>query len=230
MGQNYQATPTAVGDAPYPMHTAYMCCPHHSCMLSPISPVPHLPGQPTPAGLTRSCLSLHAHPGGGCGFPPNSPLIYSSPLMYNTARRPAAARLQRWSSLDANLATLSHSHHHQQMGMWGNESAWSRPSLLDDSYGSETGLYPTPRNFERPLRPAFSCQSHHGGMYSPFCRSYEFNLWGQAHMQNAGVADATDQTVSNSPGMLQMAPSPSQSSMNLNLSEVNTEQIQQSKK
>ena len=229
MGHHHQATPTAVGDAPYPVHTAYMCCPHHSCMLSPISPLPHLPGQPAPTALTRSCLSLHAHPGAaGCGIPPNSPLIYSSPLMYNTGRRPAAARLQRWSSLDANLATLSH--HHQQVGMWGNESAWSRPSLLDDSYGSETGLYPTPRNFDRPLRPAFSCQSHHGGMYSPFCRSYDYNLWGQAQVQNASLTDIPDKMASNSSNVLQLVPTPSQSNVSLIMSDVNTEQLQQPQK
>lgn len=229
MGQHHQAAPTAIGDAPYPLHAAYMCCPHHSCMLSPISPVPHLAGQATAgAGMARSCLSLHGHPATGCPFPPNSPLIYGSPLMYNTARRPASTRLQRWSSLDANLAALSHSHHHQQMGMWGSESAWSRPSLLDDSYGSETGLYPAPRSFDRPLRPAFSCQSHHGGMLSPFCRSYEYNLWGQAQMAN--TVDHSEQAMNNSSNVLQMAPSPSHSSMSLNMSEVNTEQIQQSKK
>ncbi|XP_046635062.1 uncharacterized protein LOC124314082 [Daphnia pulicaria] len=219
-------------DSPYPLHTTIMCCPHHSCMLSPISPIQHMPNQAVAAaGLARSCLSLHGHPASNCPYPPNSPLMYSSPMVYNPARRSSSARLQRWNSLDANLTGLSHGHHQHQSpnGYWGNESAWSRPSLLDDSYGSETGLYQGPRGFDRPLRPAFSCQSHHGGMFSPFCRSYEYNIWGQGHAPNSGSLDYVDQSGNpNTTAASQMSMSAqSHSSLALNLNESGTEQLQQ---
>ncbi|KAK4003018.1 hypothetical protein OUZ56_004806 [Daphnia magna] len=215
-------------ESPYPLHTTIMCCPHHSCMLSPISPIQHMPNQAVAAaGLARSCLSLHGHPTANCPYPPNSPLIYSSPIVYNPARRSSSARLQRWNSLDANLTGLSH--HPHQSGYWGNETAWSRPSLLDESYGSEAGLYQGPRGFERPLRPAFSCQSHHGGMFSPFCRSYEYNIWGQGHAPNSGSQDYADQSGSpNTSATSQVGMSAqSHSNLALNLNETGTEQVQQ---
>jgi hypothetical protein len=97
-------------DSPYPLHTTIMCCPHHSCMLSPISPIQHMPNQAVAAaGLARSCLSLHGHPASNCPYPPNSPLMYSSPMVYNPARRSSSARLQRWNSLDA-MAIINTSH------------------------------------------------------------------------------------------------------------------------
>ena len=216
-------------ETPYPLHTTIMCCPHHSCMLSPISPIQHLPNQAVAAaGLARSCLTLHGHPAASCPYPPNSPLIYSSPLLYNTARRPSSARLQRWNSLDANLTGVGHSHQHQN-GLWNGETAWSRPSLLDDSYGSETGLYPAPRGFERPLRPTFSCQSH-GGMFSPFCRSYEYNIWGQGHAPNSGNMDHVDNANSNANGLQINAPAQSHPNLAMNLNETGIEQVQQNAK
>lgn len=210
-----------------------MCCPHHSCMLSPISSYQHLPTSAVAtANLARSCLSLHGHPEASCPYTPNSPLFYSSPLVYNTARRSSSARLQRWNSLDANLG-ISHGHHQQQNGVWANETAWSRPSMLDDSYGSEAGLYPGPRGFDRPLRPAFSCQSHHGGMFSPFCRSYEYNIWGQGQAPNNGnVGDHPEQSGSPNTSDLQMNMSvQSHSNLALNLNEADSsEQAQHNKK
>ena len=185
--------------ASYPIAQPYyqQCCPHHSmsCIMSPVSPAPPPPPPPpAAAALARSCQMLHT----AGYYPPNSPLMYSSPLMYNTARRPTG-RLQRWNSLDANLSGQH---------LWNNDTAWSRPSL-DDSYASETALFP---RVDRPsLRPAFSygsCHQSHG-MYSPFCRSYEYNLWGhgtQPHLQ-----DPTETTIA-SVG----SPSSSHSSLNLN--------------
>lgn len=214
-------------DSPYPLHTTIMCCPHHSCMLSPISPIQQMPNSAVAAaGLARSCLSLHGHPANSCPYPPNSPLIYSSPMVYNPARRSSSARLQRWNSLDANLT--GHHQHQSPNGFWGNESAWSRPSLLsDDSYGSETGLYQGPRGFDRPLRPAFSCQSHHG-MFSPFCRSYEYNIWGQGHAPNSGTIDVDQSGSPNTTAVSHTGISAqSHSSLALNLSESGTEQVQQ---
>lgn len=202
-----------------------MCCPHHSCMLSPISSYQHLPAPAVAtASLARSCLSLHGHPEAGCPYTPTSPLFYSSPMVYNTARR-SSARLQRWNSLDANLG------HQQQNVGWANDSSWSRPSMLDDSYGSEAGLYPGPRGFDRPLRPAFSCQSHHGGMFSPFCRSYEYNIWGQGQTPNGNV-DHPDQSGSPNTSGLQMNMSAqSHSNLALNLNEAgSSEQVQLNKK
>ena len=202
-----------------------MCCPHHSCMLSPISPVQHLPSQAVAAaGLARSCLSLHGHPQASCQYP-TSPLIFSSPMMYGTARR-SSARLQRWNSLDANLAGLGHGHHHN----WANETAFSRPSLLDDSYGSETGMYPDLRGFDRPLRPAFSCQSHHG-MFSPFCRSYEYNIWGQGQAPNATNLDQNDSVSQSSTCTSQTGtPVQSHSNLSMNLGELPNEQTSNHKK
>ena len=137
-----------------------MCCPHHhSCMLSPVSPV------------ARSCQLVHA---ANCYQPP---MIYSSPMIYGSSGRRPSNRLQRWNSLDANVGAGPQ--------VWNSSAeAWqqaSRPSL-DDSYGSETTLFP-PHRMERPMRPAYPCQPLSHGVYSPFCRSFEYNLWGQA--QNA---------------------------------------------
>lgn len=228
-GQMHQV-PSGNNDSPYPLHTTIMCCPHHSCMLSPISPIQHLPSQAVAAtGLARSCISLHGYPAANCSYPPNSPLIYSSPIVYNTARRSSSARLQRWNSLDANLTGLSHGH--QPNGVWGNEAAWSRPSLLDDSYGSEAGLYPGPRGCERALRPGFSCQSHHGGMFSPFCRSYEYNIWGQGQNPNQGSVEHLDSTGSPSASSLQIGmAAQSTSSLALNINESTGDQTPQNKK
>ena len=215
---------SATNDSPYPLHTTIMCCPHHSCMLSPISPMQHLPNQAVAsAGLARSCMSLHGYPAANCPYPPNSPLIYSSPLVYNPARRTSSARLQRWNSLDANLAGLSHGQH--QNGLWGNE--W-RPSLLNDTFGSDAALYQTTSGFDhRPLRPAFSC---HGGMFSPFCRSYnEYNIWGQGYAPNGGSIDHVEQSGSSGNIPLHMS-AQSHSSMALNLNAACGDQVQQHSK
>ena len=221
-GEAVQHQPSGA-DQSYPLHAAIVCCAHHSCMMSPVSPVPHLASQPS-ASMARSCMSLH-HPGAAY-YAPNTPVIYGSPVVYNTSNRRAshssspATRLQRWNSLDANLG----GHHHPQMGLWGNEAGWSRPSLLDDSYGSETGLYPPPRAYDR-LRPAFSCQSHHAGMFSPFCRSYDYNIWGQAQQHALSQQVMEQSEYSNSQPAL-MTTSSSLSLNHLNLNETSTDQSQ----
>ena len=209
-------------DQSYPLHAAIVCCAHHSCMLSPVSPVPHMANQAS-AGMAHSCMSIH-HPGAAC-YAPSSPVVYGSPVVYTSNRRAShspspAARLQRWNSLDANLGG------HQHPQLWGNETAWSRPSLLDESYGStENGLYPPPRQAYERLRPAFSCHSHHGGMISQFCRSYDFNIWGQVQQQ------AMDQQVMDQSGYANSQPTlmTAQSNLSLNhldLNETSTEQTQ----
>ena len=164
---HYGSHPSAGCDG-YASMQPMVCCPHHSCMMSPISPV------------TRSCQMLHP-------FPSGSPVIYTSPLVYNPPPR-RSGRLQRWNSVDGNIGAAH---------VWSNDP-WSRPSL-DDSYGSEAGLC---SRMERPLRPAYSCQPH--GMFSPFCRSFEYNIWGQRHnssqdlMESSAAAASTSHTHSNS--------------------------------
>ena len=224
------STPTATPAAAYPSFQTYLCCPH-SCMMSPVSPAPapthhphaHPPPPPTAgplsaAALSRSCQMLHAAAAAANCYAPPSPLIYaSSPVLYNSARR--STRLQRWNSVDANLSGQ----------VWGSNemSGWSRPSL-DDSYASETGLGGFSR-IDRPLRPAFSCQSH-VGMFSPFCRSYEYNLWGLGSAQS--VNTQTDQTETIASVGSPSSSSHSSLSLNINLNEnsVQNDQVQQSKK
>jgi len=223
------STPTATPAAAYPSFQTYLCCPH-SCMMSPVSPAPasahhphaHPPPPPTAgplgaAALSRSCQMLHAAAAANCYAPP-SPLIYaSSPVLYNSARR--STRLQRWNSLDANLGGQ----------VWGSNdmTGWSRPSL-DDSYASETGLGGFSR-IDRPLRPAFSCQSH-VGMFSPFCRSYEYNLWGLGSAQSVNTHTEQTETIASvgSPS----SSSHSSLSLNINLNEnsVQNDQVQHSRK
>jgi len=174
----------------YPM-TPMVCCPHHhSCMLSPVSPV------------GRSCQVMHP---ANCYQPP---LIYSSPVIYGNSGRRSSNRLQRWNSMDANIGNGPQ--------VWNNET-WPAPrSSLDESYGSETTPFP-PHRMERSMRQAYSCQPLSHGMYSPFCRSFEYNLWGQ--VQNNAVDPLQTSDPSNPHSSL---------SINVNLSEnpTNSDQVQ----
>lgn len=205
----------------YPLHhTTMICCAHHSCMMNPVShPMvqPHLTNQAL-AGSRSPCLSIHpptppVTP--TCYAPPNSPLIaYASPLpaVYgNPSLRRTAARLQRWNSLDGGIQQQQQA----QVSLWGNE-AWTQQhhQVINDPYGSDNGLhYSTARPASSLRAPFSSCQSH--GLVSPFCRSFDFSVWGQQQQpqpQYHLVTESTDQL------------NLSASTPNLNLNETATEQ------
>lgn len=198
VGQQLPAS--AIANNAYPnQQTTMICCAHHSCMLSPVSPQAPPPNRP--------CMSSTSPTVATCYPMPNStPFIYGSALPVqpgygnpSTLRRAsvaaaaaaAAARLQRWNSVDGSM----HLHH-----LWGgNQTDWTQAA-----YGSvETGLHYATRQATGSLRPALSCQSH-GVMLSPLCRSsFELNMWGHQQQFHNTCVDQNEsaQMTSSSPAL-----------------------------
>ena len=181
-GLQEQLSTLAVSNNAHPtLQTAMMCCAHHSCMMSPVSPV-QLPSRPYLSNTSSTACYSPANASPfmtyGSALPIQQP-SYVGPAVFHrvtaaaaAAAAAAAVRLQRWNSVDSSM----HLHHH--VG-WGNsEASWTQ------AYGSiETGLHYAARQACAPtaFNPARSFQ-YNGNMMSPMCRS-SFELWSQQHHQ-----------------------------------------------
>ena len=83
------------------------------------------------AGMACFYLSLH-HPGAG--------------IIQLRAKLSSHLRINRSLFVESPCIALAFSSGtFTTLELWGNATACPRPSLLDDSYGSKTGLYPPRR-------------------------------------------------------------------------------------